>query len=264
MPGRSHQEITQDLASASGPANPDRQTAPGENAAPQATGLFPPCSLAEGLSKIDFAEVRDDAPFRTAEKDAWFGIWRLLRSCSSNELWRLQVIPVTFSQLYRRPRDYRGKLVEVRGRIAGVFPVGAPPNDLGIKSYFQLWLCPEQEADPIVVYCLAMPTGFPTGEKLAEPAVIRGVFFKRWPYQAKDGLRFAPVVLAPSISWEKPHVATSLPSAAPPNVLWAAVIACLLTVLFLWYILKVRERTTVLRRGRDRLLHFGKRLRPTD
>lgn len=209
---------------------------------PEKAGFFKTPSIVEELSQIDFTSVRDDVPFRNAEREPWFRIWKLLMSCSPEELWRVPAISATFSQLYRRPRDYRGKLVEIRGYVAGVFPVKAPPNDLEITNYFRIWLCPDGEADPIVIYALTLPPGFPQGQRMAEPAVIRGVFFKRWPYQAQDGLRFAPVVLAPRIHWERPETSATVSYESGPNLLWAVFVACLLTALFLWYVLKVRQK----------------------
>ena len=198
--------------------------------------------LEERLARLDFSSVSDDAPFRSKEKEPWFGTLQILQDVSAAELWRAPAQRVTFAQLYRRPGDYRGKLVEFRGRVMGVFPLHAPPNDVGISQYYQLWVCPEEENDPIVVYCLRLPEHFPRGERISEPAAIRGVFFKRWAYQAKDGLRFAPVVLAPSIRWEPIITQSPLPAEPPPNPLVAVVVAAVLTVLFLWYVLRVREK----------------------
>ncbi|WP_347243412.1 hypothetical protein [Thermogutta sp.] len=199
-------------------------------------------ALVARLSQLDYSSVTDDAPFRNTEKEPWFGSLKILQEVSSSELWQSPAQRVTFAQLYRRPKDYRGKLVEFRGRVMGVFSLRAPQNSVGISQYYQLWICPEEENDPIVVYCLQLPEHFPREERMSEPVVVRGVFFKRWAYQAKDGLRFAPVVLAPSIRWEPVPAQSALPEESPPNPWVVVIVAALVTVFFLWYALRIREK----------------------
>jgi len=223
-----------------GENSPNHLKEPGPANSQEDQGQAPP--LGTRLARLDYSSVTDDAPFRSREKEPWFAILKILQEVSASELWRSPARHVTFAQLYRRPGDYRGKLVEIRGRVMGVFPLHAPPNDVGISQYYQLWVCPEEENDPIVVYCLRLPEHFPRGERISEPAVIRGVFFKRWAYQAKDGLRFAPVVLAPSIRWEPVTVQSPMPAESPPNPWVVVIAAALLTSLFLWYVLRVREK----------------------
>jgi len=65
----------------------------------------------------------------------------------------------------------------------------------------------------MVVYCLRLPDGFPTGMSLSEEAEITGFFFKRWAYKAQDTMRSAPVLLARTVRWyERPEVAEEPPS----------------------------------------------------
>jgi hypothetical protein len=65
---------------------------------------------------------------------------------------------------------------------------------------------------PIVVYALELPAGFPEvkqrgqggrGAKLDEDVAFTGFFFKRWAYQATDGINTAPLILAKSPSWRR-------------------------------------------------------------
>ena len=95
------------------------------------------------------------------------------------------------------------------GRRPPCQPVELLPNEYGIKQYYQVWLWPsDNPSAPMVVYCLRLPQGFPTGMELAEPADVTGYFFKRWAYQANDALRAAPELLARTLQWEQRPVMT--------------------------------------------------------
>ena len=83
----------------------------------------------------------------------------------------------------------------------------------------------------MVVYCLRLPKGFPTGMELAEQAAVTGYFFKRWAYQAHDVLRAAPELLARTLQWEQRPVMTppqSVETWSIPLVVGVAALAALL------------------------------------
>ena len=144
----------------------------------------------------DLALVRDDTVFRSADQQAWFAIWKRLQeevAVGSPPRGR----EVTFAQLFAQPRSFRGRRVRVAGTIRRLQEVAAPANPLGIATYWQAWLEPaEGPAAPIVVYFLKLSTGMPVGMRVEIPAVVDGVFFKRWAYQASDAIRLAPLLMA--------------------------------------------------------------------
>ncbi|NUQ63835.1 MAG: hypothetical protein HUU20_15265 [Pirellulales bacterium] len=111
---------------------------------------------------------------------------------------------MTYVQLAQQPEAYRGELVTLAGTVRRAQRVTAPKNDRGIESYYQLWLQPEDDpTDPIVVYSLELPEGFPTGMEVSADARLTGFFFKRWAYMAQDRLRSAPTVLSRTVDWRK-------------------------------------------------------------
>ena len=162
--------------------------------APPAT---PVRDAAETLADAtDLALVRDDTVFRSADQQAWFAIWkRLQEEAAAGSPPRGR--EVTFAQLFAQPRSFRGRRVRVAGTIRRLQEVAAPTNALGIATYWQAWLEPAGgPAAPIVVYFLDLPPGIPTGMRVEIPAVVDGVFFKRWAYQASDAIRLAPLLMA--------------------------------------------------------------------
>jgi len=143
----------------------------------------------------DLALVRDDTVFRAADQQAWFAIWKRLQAEKAGS--RPSGREVTFAQLFAQPRSFRGRRVRVAGTIRRLQEVAAPANPLGIATYWQAWLEPVGgPAAPIVVYFLEIPPGTPTGMRVEVPAVVDGVFFKRWAYQASDAIRLAPLLMA--------------------------------------------------------------------
>lgn len=175
-------------------------------AAPAEAKLEPPPSSRyfRGVMPNYLEAVRDDSPFSNLEKDAWFNLLDVLNKTELESLKKASKGPVTFVQLYRQSDEYRGELITVRGTLRRVYPVAAPKNDRGIKSYYQAWLTPDDNPSSVeVVYCLRLPSKCPTGENLSETVELTGFYFKRWLYHAQDTLRTAPVILAPTVEWQK-------------------------------------------------------------
>jgi len=168
----------------------------------------------------DLALVRDDTVFRSADQQAWFAIWKRLQeevAVGSPPRGRA----VTFAQLFAQPRSFRGRRVRVAGTIRRLQEVAAPANPLGIATYWQAWLEPaEGPAAPIVVYFLKLSPGMPVGMRVEIPAVVDGVFFKRWAYQASDAIRLAPLLMA-----TEPHLPPRITTGRgqTPIVGWALV-----------------------------------------
>ena len=148
------------------------------------------------LTQADLDSVRDDEPFRSGERGAWFKLFGRLQETDSATLREQSTGAVTFIQLYRQPREYRGELITVAGTLRRSEQIAAPENDLGIESYYMTWLFPrDNPTNPLVVYTLTVPGGFPAGMAIEEQVELDGFFFKRWPYAATDAVRSAPVVL---------------------------------------------------------------------
>ena len=116
------------------------------------------------LTQADLESVRDDEPFRAGERGAWFKLFDRLQETDSGTLREHSTGTVTFIQLYRQPKEYRGELVTVAGTLRRSEQIAAPRNDLGIESYYMTWLFPrDNPTNPLVVYTLTVPDGFPEG-----------------------------------------------------------------------------------------------------
>lgn len=177
--------------------------------------LFP------GVSREALQAIRDDTPFSNAEQGAWLNLFRIVGEKEEADLRRASSGRVTFAQLFRQPEEYRGELVTVRGTMFQAEYVRRPKAEQGISGYWQTWLVLEDAPRyPVVVYCLALPDGLPTGRKVNEEVEATGFFFKRWSYPAQDRERYAPVLIARGLDW---HPAPAMaPQASPP--VWAAVL----------------------------------------
>jgi hypothetical protein len=172
-----------------GPKAPERKSEQGE-------GYFP------GVQPDYLASVKDDTVFRRDEYDAWFNLLGVLQDTKEASLEKASEGRVGYAQLFRQSKEFRGRLVTVRGTARRVVPLDAPKNGQGIEQYFQVWLQPDDNpSSPLVVYCLDLPEGFPRGTETSEEARITGFFFKRLAYMARDDARTAPTLLAKTLDW---------------------------------------------------------------
>ncbi len=162
-----------------------------------------------------YGVVRDNTVFRSSELALWYELLGGLRDTSDEDLRSADALSAGFTQLYKQPNSYRGRLVIVRGTVRRAHRIVAAKNDFGIESYIKCWLFPDGSRNPVVVYATKMPDKFPEGMELNEAAGFRGVFFKRWAYKAKGDLMTAPMVLAKTADWEPSPV--ELAKTAPPD-----------------------------------------------
>jgi hypothetical protein len=192
----------------------------------------------------DFEAVRDDTPSTRDEQACSLRLLDVLNKTNPEALSQASLGPVTYAQLFQQPNQYRGRLVSVSGVVHRANRVKLFPNDFGLKEYYQVWLWPsDNPSSPVVVYCLRLPKGFPTGMEFAEEAKVTGFFFKRWAYQAKDVIRTAPMLLAQTLQWQKrPVMAPPEPAETWPISLVVCG-AALLAMLAAWYVY-VRTRPT--------------------
>jgi hypothetical protein len=154
------------------------------------------------IPAADLAEISDDAPFLPAEADAWFGMLKVLRATDEKALEDAATGRVIYVQLFDQPEVYRGKLVSVRGRIRRTELVYPHENPHGFTEYYRLVLQPEDNPrDPVIVYSLGLPEGFPTGMSVDEEVLVTGYFFKRWEYEGQEDLLIAPAMLSKTVHW---------------------------------------------------------------
>ncbi len=195
--------------------------------------------LFTGVNPSFLAAVRDDSFFRSAEYDAWFHLLRILKYAAPDRLAEASDGRVSFVQLFQQSNDYRGRIVSLKGTVRRAFPLTPPKNDYGIDRYYQLWLFPDDNpSSPIIVFCLDIPKGFPTGMTLVERAELTGFYFKRLAYEAADTLRTAPTVLARGIQWQpapKRQPVGPPPAGSPWLVIGVALVCSAAVVTYVYW-----------------------------
>jgi len=150
-------------------------------------------------------KVRDDAFFRPQETEAFYHLLAILQETDTEKLADASTGRASFAQLFQQSADYRGQLVSLKGVAHRANPLDAPKNDYGIEEYWRIWLSPDDNpSSPIILYCLDLPDGFPTGMEISQPIETTGFYFKRLAYEASDTLRTAPTVLVKTLDWTPP------------------------------------------------------------
>ncbi len=175
-----------------------------------------------GVRPEMFKSIRDDSFSSQAEQSVALPLLNILNRTDPARLREASLGHVAYAQLFRQPEHYRGRLVTVSGTVRRVNPIELYPNEYGLREYYEVWLFPvDNPSTPIVIYCLYLPEGFPTGMTLAQEAEATGFFLKRWAYAAKDGFRSAPMMLARSLEWHKRPVVARAPAV---DTLWITVV----------------------------------------
>jgi len=182
-----------------------------------------------GIELSRYESVVDDTVFRSQESQLWFETLAALRDAPEDLVARRAIPLVGFTQLFRQPDQYRGRLVEVQGTVRRAHRIVSHPNDFQIEGYWRCWLFPDGTTNPIVIYALEMPDSFPSGMSTRERVNFRGVFFKRWVYAADGGGMVAPLVLARAVEWH-PQQTVNPPSSFPSLPIILVVLAIVAVV----------------------------------
>jgi len=200
--------------------------------------------LLPGIDLERLRTIEDDTVLRPQEHDAFYHLFGVLSATDEDAMAAASLGQATFVQLFQQPGTYRGEVVAIDGTVRGVYELTAGTNSYGVERYYQLWLQPPDRRLPIVVQCLELPEGFPTGTSLDEPIRVVGIFYKRWAYLAQDALRTAPMILARTVHWE-PVATSEAPTGEPSGSLtWALVMtAALAATVFVVRMVVRRERS---------------------
>ena len=192
------------------------------------------------LARQELEQIQDDSPFRRPERELWRRLLQVLHDTAEADLQKHSEGLVSYGQLFRQSGAYRGRLVTLRGQLRRAERVPMPSNPWGQQEYYQTWLQPvDQPANPIQIYCLELPEGFPLGLQIQEEVEVTGFYFKRAAYQAQDGLRTAPTLVAKTVRWfPRPTLAPEpAPLTGTPLMLLLAGVAGLgiITAVLLYY-----------------------------
>lgn len=216
--------------------------------------------------------VKDDVVgSRFVEKQIWFRLFERVRSNGISV--RLQIdeqeqnlseqdkpLDVSFLQLFKQPNAYRGKTVRMRGKLYRTEYRKADENPYGVEGYHVLWFRSEgKSAAPVVVYSLNLPNDFPKYDEnqrvefakfQAADITVEGVFYKRWAYNAQDGLRVAPMILSKEFDWQPFEAASSREAYKPTPLAMVGIVAVIALVAAILAILANRlvKQKTMTRR----------------
>jgi hypothetical protein len=195
--------------------------------------------------------VKDNAPFLSAEKAAWFSLLASVRD-QGTEAQAARVPEATYAQLVSQPEAYRGRLVRVRGTVLRESLKRAPANELGMAEYHQLFLAPKGGGElPVVAYALELPAEFPRGGDIHEAVAIDGLFFKVWSFADEAGMALAPVLVAQSLHWQPAAAVRPAKTSEPTSHRWlpglvaAAAIAGLLVAWVMWQTARPRREVRI-------------------
>lgn len=193
--------------------------APESHSAPEADQLLP------GITPELLAPIEDNSVLRARENSAWLTMFRILGEKSLDDLEALSTSEVGFSQLYRQTDIYRGRLVTVVGTARRLEAIQPRPNDIGMTTLYRWIVAPAGGSNlPIVIYSREKPVELEPG-LLEEQCRVTGFCFKRWAYNAADGPRIAPLLLARNIHWTPPP--PTMPDRLPSRQLLTSVFVAL-------------------------------------
>ncbi len=174
-------------------------------------------ALQESLDRVAFDAVEDGTPLnRSDERLAWLRTWERLSSPATESF-----EDVSWIQLAAQPASYRGQPIRIRGEVRGMEKPGG--NGDPARPYVVLWVKPQDSNQtPYCVYIKKLPDDFPqpqkSFQKISEPVVIEGIFFKIRTYLATTGtLEECPLILADHVRWQ-PAVAVGETSSWKPPI----------------------------------------------
>jgi hypothetical protein len=194
-----------------------------------------------GVNEKFLGEVRDDTVFRSAESDAFYHLLEILKDTDEQKL-EAAASPVTFTQLFTQPKEYRGEVVTVEGALRRNESLPARQNEYGIEKYSKLVIQPNDRAEPLLVYCLEPPDNLPLGDKLNQPIKATGFFYKRQAGMSGDGIRTWPLVLAKTVVVAPPPAPLGHKEAEPISPMIAVVGSVCASLAVIWFVLGRTKR----------------------
>ena len=161
------------------------------------------------LDEQQLTSIEDNAPFRSAEQEAWFVLLGKLQAESVDSINEQSLGKVGYAALNSNADTYRGRIVTVHGTAMQLEETKPADNDLGIEKLFVLTIQPDGgEVWPISIYLLNEPNLNLDADK--KPSIqIDGYFFKNQSYRWAQGVGSMPVLLGKEISKTKDNSLTS-------------------------------------------------------
>ena len=174
--------------------------------------------------------IEDDTPLtRAADKPAWDYLFDILRRSSQAELGKTVFAEVGFVELSRQPKEYRGRLVSVRGKLlrCNFISERREPSPFGESErpkpagFYESWvLLKDEKRIPIAVCSLKVPENFPLGNELNEQVELVGFFYKRQLFLSAEGEEVTtPTLLAKTFRWF-PDTKKEKETVSPKSTRW--------------------------------------------
>jgi hypothetical protein len=210
----------------------------------------PATADADQLPAEMFTGVEDDWLGATrAEQPALVRVARHIDAQGAAALEAIASREATFDSLVGRPEYFRGRPVQLAGRLRrctqGRIGVGDEARDV-----WEAWvIAHDSHATPYLVYALDVPNGMPTGESLDEAVQFSGFVVRRFAYASMGGEAVTTMLIAPTLRWTP--ATPPVPERLTQEMQWSTFIgiSILVGVLSLvggWYLLSDRK----FRRGR--------------
>ncbi len=252
------------------------------NQVPQATGDSHP------LPTDLYDAVEDDTLFRAGDREPLVAALDWLQETPQAEIAASSAGQVAYAQLYQQPEHYRGEIVTVRGLLRQVstknrpitsvepaavverdpsnenstdgtgVPAEVTPEDDEVaqaqapedrNTWYEFFLQPDDHpSEPIIIYGLNLPQGFPEAGRMRQPAQVTGVFYKRLVYSAASEPAIAPMILAKEIELTGP----AQEAVAEDNTIELIVISGCIALLVATIFMFVFRRMTSDRRSAER------------
>ncbi|MCA8996916.1 MAG: hypothetical protein KDA80_08020 [Planctomycetaceae bacterium] len=140
----------------------------------------------------------------------------------------------TFVDIWKNPKEWRGKPVFLKGHVLQTVEYDPAPNDYGIDTLYESSLfIDDSQGHPITVVFTEKPDNLPLGGELVDGVEVAGYFFKVFWYPSSDKqTREAPLILAKTVSVRSPK---SFGPVIPPGVSWTAIGLLAVAIVFgLW------------------------------
>lgn len=149
-------------------------------------------------------QVRDEQPIPQPnqfglELDAWFTTMLLAAQTDVKAFEDAANPDLTYSQLWQRPRRYRGQVVTMEGRLRQLDRIESPLliRQAGFPVIYEGWLFLKNHADnPVCLLFTEVPPTMKPGKGLDYSIRFSGYFFKKYRYpdvSRKD--RIAPLLI---------------------------------------------------------------------
>lgn len=123
--------------------------------------------------------------------------------------------------LFLQPEEEVGELVRIEGLARRAVRIAIPSEiapqaslgDTRLDAYYEMEVFTSDSQNLPVVCCVSsLPVGFPVGDKIREPVLVDGVFFKSWRYRSRKNLAspgetgpqqrlYTPVVVGRAPTW---------------------------------------------------------------